>query len=261
MLKKLVKYGNSNAIILDKAILELLDIEEGSVIKIKTDGKSIIITPQAKVEHAKVHETFTHEQAILEVSVKEGFKRYDGLEKGQREKLEGQYLALMKKFQDLSQELSKNKEFMDAVAALRNQCDTSSPEFMTAYKILRDKYAPEHAQAEADLASFEKVNNLTTHAKTPEPTAQEMKAMEQDFYAVHQKNQDVYKKYSELLNNPEYQHQAQLIVEQYGSDKNSTGYLEAMDALNDQFLPEFRKAQEELKAVAAKYAPKGPKQA
>ncbi len=45
MLKKLVKYGNSNAIILDKAILELLEIEEGSIIKVKTDGTSLIITP------------------------------------------------------------------------------------------------------------------------------------------------------------------------------------------------------------------------
>jgi len=48
MLKKLVKYGNSNALIFDKAILELLDIEEGSVLKIKTDGKSIILTPQVR---------------------------------------------------------------------------------------------------------------------------------------------------------------------------------------------------------------------
>ncbi len=255
MLKKLVKYGNSNAIILDKAILELLEIEEGATIKIKTDGKSIIITPHIKTVSEKVHETFTHEQANIEASIREGFKRYDGLEKDQREKLEKEYLVVLKKFQELSQELSKNKVFMDAVAALRTECDTASPEFLTRYKMLRDTYAPEHAKAEAELAAFEKLNNLTVHANNiQQPTAEQMKAMEQDFYAVHKKHHEVYKKHAELLNNPEYQHQAQLIAEKYGADKNSAEYIKAMDALNDQFLPEFRKAQDELKAVAAKYA-------
>lgn len=37
MLKKLVKYGNSNALILDRAILELLNINEGAVLKLHTD--------------------------------------------------------------------------------------------------------------------------------------------------------------------------------------------------------------------------------
>ena len=45
MLKKLVKYGNSNALILDRAIMELLNIQEGSVVKLQTDGKSLIISP------------------------------------------------------------------------------------------------------------------------------------------------------------------------------------------------------------------------
>ena len=50
MLKKLVKYGNSNALILDRAILELLNINEGAVVKLHTDGKSLIITPQELTE-------------------------------------------------------------------------------------------------------------------------------------------------------------------------------------------------------------------
>ena len=52
MLKKLVRYGNSNALVLDKAILELLNISEGSVVKISTDGKSIILTPFQPVTHS-----------------------------------------------------------------------------------------------------------------------------------------------------------------------------------------------------------------
>src|SRR5438445_13238172 len=50
MLKKLVKYGNSNALILDRAILELLNISEGAVVKLHTDGKSLVITPHEPAE-------------------------------------------------------------------------------------------------------------------------------------------------------------------------------------------------------------------
>jgi antitoxin component of MazEF toxin-antitoxin module len=45
MHKKLVKYGNSTALIIDRAILELLNIHEGSIVKLRTDGTSLIITP------------------------------------------------------------------------------------------------------------------------------------------------------------------------------------------------------------------------
>ncbi len=45
MIKKLSKYGNSLAIIIDKPILELLNITYDTSLKIKTDGKKIIIEP------------------------------------------------------------------------------------------------------------------------------------------------------------------------------------------------------------------------
>jgi len=45
MIKKLSKHGNSLAIILDKAILTLLNIDEKTKIKIRTDGNNIILEP------------------------------------------------------------------------------------------------------------------------------------------------------------------------------------------------------------------------
>lgn len=45
MIKKLTKHGNSMALILDKAILELLKIEESTQLEITTDGKSLNISP------------------------------------------------------------------------------------------------------------------------------------------------------------------------------------------------------------------------
>lgn len=54
MLKKLIKYGNSHALVLDKALLELLNIDaETTKLKISTDGKSFTIKPvlqKAKTE-------------------------------------------------------------------------------------------------------------------------------------------------------------------------------------------------------------------
>ena len=45
MIKKLTKHGNSLALLIDKPILELLNITEDTRINIKTDGTNIIIEP------------------------------------------------------------------------------------------------------------------------------------------------------------------------------------------------------------------------
>jgi len=45
MIKKFSKHGNSLAILIDKPILDLLNIGENTSVKIKTDGTNIIIEP------------------------------------------------------------------------------------------------------------------------------------------------------------------------------------------------------------------------
>lgn len=45
MLKRLIRYGNSQALVIDKALLEILNFKEGDLIKIKTDGRSLILSP------------------------------------------------------------------------------------------------------------------------------------------------------------------------------------------------------------------------
>ncbi len=45
MIKKLRKVGNSNALILDKPILELLGLEENGQVKLTIHDGSLIITP------------------------------------------------------------------------------------------------------------------------------------------------------------------------------------------------------------------------
>jgi len=47
MTKKLIKHGNSAALILDKALLDLLRIKIDTPLDVTTDGRNIIISPQA----------------------------------------------------------------------------------------------------------------------------------------------------------------------------------------------------------------------
>ena len=47
MQKHLVKHGNSAALIIEKPILELLNVDMDTPLEISTDGKNIIISPQA----------------------------------------------------------------------------------------------------------------------------------------------------------------------------------------------------------------------
>ena len=47
MRKKLTKFGNSLALIIDKPILALLGISEGTEFEIRTDGTSLTLEPVA----------------------------------------------------------------------------------------------------------------------------------------------------------------------------------------------------------------------
>ena len=45
MIKRLKKVGNGNAVFIDKAIMELVGLEEGGDIQLTVDHGSIILTP------------------------------------------------------------------------------------------------------------------------------------------------------------------------------------------------------------------------
>lgn len=67
MIKTLTPHGNSAALIIDKALLEILQIEMETPLEIITDGKSLIISP--------VHDTERHERvtkALNEVNARHG---------------------------------------------------------------------------------------------------------------------------------------------------------------------------------------------
>ena len=45
MIKKLTRHGNSMALIIDKPILEILNIDENTPLEVTTDGESLGILP------------------------------------------------------------------------------------------------------------------------------------------------------------------------------------------------------------------------
>ena len=69
MIKKLVRHGNSRALIIDKPILEILGATEDSEFSITTDGVSLTITP---VKSAEEERRLAFEYAAEEVNRKWG---------------------------------------------------------------------------------------------------------------------------------------------------------------------------------------------
>jgi len=47
MIKRLIRHGNSAALVIDKPILDLLRVDLETPLEIATDGRNIIISPQA----------------------------------------------------------------------------------------------------------------------------------------------------------------------------------------------------------------------
>ncbi|MCL1912008.1 MAG: AbrB/MazE/SpoVT family DNA-binding domain-containing protein [Leptospirales bacterium] len=46
MVKKLTKHGNSYALIIDKPIMEMLNITNETIFELSTDGKNLVLSPQ-----------------------------------------------------------------------------------------------------------------------------------------------------------------------------------------------------------------------
>ena len=45
MITKMIRHGNSAAIIIDKPIMELLDFDIDTLLEISTDGRNLIVSP------------------------------------------------------------------------------------------------------------------------------------------------------------------------------------------------------------------------
>jgi antitoxin component of MazEF toxin-antitoxin module len=70
MIKKLTKHGNSYALVIDRGIMDLLNISEKSALYVTTDGQKLVVTPvDAEKEKEKGGKSF-------EEAVRLSLKRY-----------------------------------------------------------------------------------------------------------------------------------------------------------------------------------------
>lgn len=53
MIKRLTKHGNSLALVIDRGVLDLLDIDGDTPLSLTTDGKCLIITPVREPQRKK----------------------------------------------------------------------------------------------------------------------------------------------------------------------------------------------------------------
>ncbi len=73
MMKHLIKHGNSHALVIDKAVLELLRINpETTPVDIATDGNALLITP---VRNKKKQKELKDTLAKIDAKYGEAFKR------------------------------------------------------------------------------------------------------------------------------------------------------------------------------------------
>jgi antitoxin MazE len=60
MTKKLSKHGNSLALVIDRSILDLLDIDEKTPLEISTDGRALVIVPsQGRARRKRFQQALT----------------------------------------------------------------------------------------------------------------------------------------------------------------------------------------------------------
>lgn len=252
MLKKLVKYGNSNALVLDKAILELLNIPEGAVLKIKTDGKSIILTPH--LEHDPIQEitpTVTAQEVMVRASIQEYLKQFKHLDETQRHVLGQKQYALRERLRTLYEQLPHNPQYRAAVEdALARGAAHDNQAWLVESEAIAARCLPELAQVKKDLENFEVDYNLRL-VPTAQVAHHDTSAMQKEFAEIFKKHNPAV--FGQALQSPEYQHEAQLIAEKYHNNLNSAECLSEMNQLMYKFCPEMELVHKEVAAVGQKY--------
>jgi antitoxin MazE len=70
MIKKLTAVGNSLGLIIERPILELLDIDKDTELEVRTDGEALIIRPAKLSKKARVRASVKKMSAIHEATLR-----------------------------------------------------------------------------------------------------------------------------------------------------------------------------------------------
>lgn len=267
MLKKLVKYGNSNALVLDKPILELLGIEEGSVVRLKTDGTSLVITPHIKPIAAEpVSIPVDQGEAFMRASIETGLSQnahlYAHLSADEKKQFIEDSVQNYKELSLVTEDLGSNPELYQAYGAEMAQLLAANPDATYAEKKeIFYKYNPKMRAAQQrafELEAKYKIPGFEERA----PGGDKYQAMQAGFNNLFsnkfKKDHGAScSKMAEALNSPEYLHDMQLLAESYKAGTlTAEQYAEASREMMYKYMPELRAVHTEVVAVTDKFQAK-----
>ncbi|MBP6892081.1 AbrB/MazE/SpoVT family DNA-binding domain-containing protein [Candidatus Babeliales bacterium] len=252
MLKKLVRYGNSNALVLDKAILELLNIAEGSVVKISTDGKSIILTPYQSIT-PMVQETVTSAEAMRFAQVQESIKVYKNLSEEQKSFFTAELLALTKKHAELMMSLGYHEQLQKELQDAKIACAGDQIAFMERYKNLIAKHVPEISALQEKILAIHNQCRVLSGDQSIQNVQNQQLTIEKHMAEIFAKHKATQVLFGNVMNSEEYQHRAQLIAEKYQNNQKSSEFMKEMKQLMYEFCPEMEQLHQDLEVVAQKY--------
>lgn len=268
MLKKLVKYGNSNALVLDKPILELLGIEEGSIVRLKTDGTSLIITPQIKPIAEPVTEPISVPvdqgevmmRAGIEMGISQNAHLYAHLSAEEKKQFIEDSLQNYREVSLATAELAQDPKIFQAYRAELAQLLASKPDVTYAEKKeILYKYNPKMRAAQQKAFELEAKYKIPGFEERM-PGSDKYKAMQADFSKLFSnkfKKANSCELTAEILNSPAYLHEMQLLAESYQAGALTTEqYAEASREMMYKYMPELRDVHTEVAAVADKFQAK-----
>lgn len=168
MLKKLAKYGNSTTLVIDKAILELLNMDESSIVKLHTDGKSLIITPVINTEKDKISSSpeETANSALNNIRTVMA-KNFQNMPEEMKTKAANPPAELEKELKEaftrhmpITREILKgvesNEEYAEALKALEKQFDpkTHPKEYTEGFLKIRYEFYPALAEMDNEIKAI-----------------------------------------------------------------------------------------------------------
>ncbi len=255
MLKKLVKYGNSTALVLDKAILELLNMREGSIVKITTDGKSLILTPHEPAPVEQVSSTVIPDDVWMEAVQEHWKKQYPGLD---IQKTRGGMKTILAKYADEIAMLEENEEYKKELEQLKKRHKDTPANLMSELNTLQRKYSPQLQTIDQEMNEFVKGSTFAYYKKDPKSPegklyAEEMDKLKKTYMAIHEKYKSAQEAFTKLLNNEEYQHESALLAQQQTKPIDMKKYALATQELVCKYIPEWRAYQDEMLKAAQEY--------
>jgi antitoxin component of MazEF toxin-antitoxin module len=107
MLKKLITYENQKALVIDSALLDILNINDATQLKLSIDGKSLVITPvegtmaeSTQLSSMSDEEAFLHYQQLIMPLMQEAQQQMAQLPLDKQAALREETQAMMRSFDE-----------------------------------------------------------------------------------------------------------------------------------------------------------------